>query len=131
MDNNFRYKITLFKSLPGKSMPNEIAIEITVQDVKARLDQKQDMLLLDCREQVEFDTARIESGVLIPMNEIPERVTEIEAYREKPIVVFCHGGVRSLRVTQFLREQGFGQCQSMAGGIHAWSVEIDSSVPTY
>ncbi len=112
-------------------MNENVDVEISVQDVSQRLNQRQEMLLLDCREQHEYDVARIEDGVLIPMNEIPDRVSEIESFRDKPIVVFCHGGVRSLRVTHWLREQGFANSQSMAGGIDAWSREIDPAVPTY
>jgi rhodanese-related sulfurtransferase len=66
----------------------------------------------------------------IPMREIPSRLSELGA-KEGHIVVHCHHGGRSLRVTQFLRQQGFEQAQNMAGGIDAWSVEVDAAVPRY
>ena len=88
-------------------------------------------LLLDCRTAEEYAIAKIEGAVLIPMQEIAVRLSELEPWREKPIIVHCHHGVRSLRVTQFLREKGFSQAQSMKGGIDAWSVEVDPSVPRY
>jgi rhodanese-related sulfurtransferase len=88
-------------------------------------------LLLDCRTADEYAIAKIEGAVLIPMQEISERVSELEPWRDKPIIVHCHHGVRSLRVTHFLREKGFSQAQSMKGGIDAWSVEVDPSVPRY
>jgi rhodanese-related sulfurtransferase len=88
-------------------------------------------LLLDCRTAEEYALAKIEGAVLIPMQEIAERLSELEPWREKPIIAHCHHGVRSLRVTHFLREKGFSQAQSMKGGIDAWSVEIDPSVPRY
>ena len=116
------------------AMSNENAIEVSADDVNQRMTENPagaDWLLLDCREQSEYDTACIAGSSLIPMNEIPDRVSEIEAYRSKPIVVFCHGGIRSLRVTNWLREQGFNSAQSMIGGIDAWSQEIDSNVPRY
>lgn len=88
-------------------------------------------LILDCRTADEHAIAKIEGSVLIPMQEIVERLAELEPWRDKPIVVHCHHGVRSLRVTHFLREKGFTQTQSMKGGIDAWSVEVDPSVPRY
>jgi rhodanese-related sulfurtransferase len=88
-------------------------------------------LLLDCRTAEEYAIAKIEGAVLIPMQEIAERLSELEPWRDKPIIVHCHHGVRSLRVTHFLRDKGFPQAQSMKGGIDAWSVEVDPSVPRY
>ena len=90
-----------------------------------------DVLLLDCREPDEHATARIEGATLIPMREIPERLAELEPWRNKPIVVHCHHGMRSMRVAQFLRDSGFARAQSMRGGIEAWSLEIDPGVPRY
>jgi rhodanese-related sulfurtransferase len=90
-----------------------------------------DVLLLDCREPDEHATARIEGARLIPMRDIPERLAELEPWRSKPIVVHCHHGMRSLRVAQFLRDNGFDRAQSMRGGIEAWSLEVDPGVPRY
>lgn len=91
----------------------------------------QPSLLLDCRTDEEHATARIEGSVLIPMQEIAGRLAELDGWREGTIVVHCHHGVRSLRVTQWLRERGFDRATSMRGGIDAWSAEIDPSVPVY
>lgn len=88
-------------------------------------------LLLDCRTDEEHATARIEGSVLIPMQEIAGRLAELDGWRGGTIVVHCHHGVRSLRVTQWLRERGFDRATSMRGGIDAWSAEIDPSVPVY
>ncbi|MFM7035618.1 MAG: rhodanese-like domain-containing protein, partial [Planctomycetia bacterium] len=88
-------------------------------------------LLLDCRESDERAICRIEGSVLIPMGEIPHRLSELEPWREKPIIVHCHHGVRSLRVATWLRDKGFSQASSMRGGIEAWSLEIDPTVPRY
>jgi rhodanese-related sulfurtransferase len=109
-------------------------IEVSSSDVAEHLentDVPSRPLLLDCRTAEEHAIAKIEGAVLIPMQEIAERLSELEPWREKPIVVHCHHGVRSLRVTHFLREKGFSQAQSMKGGIDAWSVEVDPSVPRY
>jgi rhodanese-related sulfurtransferase len=105
-------------------------IEITVAEVAAAL-QEAAAVLIDCREQEEFAIARIDGARLIPMGEIPIRLAELEPWRDKPIIVHCHHGVRSLRVARFLREKGFSQACSMRGGIEAWSVEIDPNVPRY
>ena len=95
------------------------------------LDEQADFVLLDCREQDEYETARIDGSMLIPMSELVERVTELEPLSEKHIVVHCHHGGRSLRVTNWRRAQGFQQTQNMTGGIDAWSLEVDSTVPRY
>lgn len=107
------------------------ALEIDCRTVKQRLDDKADFLLLDCRESAEYATARIEGSVLIPMSEITDRVQELEAWRSKPIVVHCHHGGRSLRVTLWLRSQGFTDVLNLTGGIDEWSQQIDSTVPRY
>jgi adenylyltransferase/sulfurtransferase len=65
------------------------------------------------------------------MSQLAARVAELEAFRTRPLVVHCHHGGRSLRVANWLREQGFSQAQSMAGGIDQWSLEIDPTVPRY
>jgi rhodanese-related sulfurtransferase len=115
-------------------------IEISVGDAAARLHRKppadrpqpqECTLLLDCRTADEHATARIEGSVLIPMQEISGRLAELEAWRDKPIVVHCHHGMRSLRVAKWLREQGFPLAQSMQGGIDAWSTDVDPAVPRY
>ena len=108
-------------------------IEIDIQQVSALLGQHDaaEFLLLDCREQSEYETCQISGSTLIPMNEVEARLSELEGWKDKPLVVHCHHGMRSLRVANFLRANGFPQAQSMAGGIEAWSVEIDESVPRY
>ncbi len=88
-------------------------------------------LLLDCRTADEYAVAHIDGSRLIPMQELPARLAELESWRDKPIVVHCHHGMRSLKVAQWLREQGFSFAQSMTGGIDAWSAEIDPAVPRY
>jgi adenylyltransferase/sulfurtransferase len=112
-------------------MPAELPLETDCRSVKRRIDSGEDFLLLDCREADEHAAANIVGATLVPMSEIADRVRELESYRPRPVVVHCHLGGRSLRVAQWLREQGFSQAQSMAGGIEAWSQEIDPSVPRY
>lgn len=105
--------------------------EIDVASVKRMLDEEADFVLLDCREQGEFETARIGGARLLPMSEITQRVEELADQRDRHIVVHCHHGGRSLRVARWLRSVGFPHAQSMAGGIDQWSLTIDPSVPRY
>ncbi len=106
-------------------------IEITCQAVQQKLAAGEAFLLLDCREPDEYATARIASAVLLPMSEIGERVAEIESKKHDLVVVHCHHGGRSLRVAMWLRNQGFLQACSMAGGIDQWSKHVDPTIPRY
>jgi rhodanese-related sulfurtransferase len=108
-----------------------LPIDIDVRSVKQLQDKGENFVLLDCREPSEVATAHINGSLTIPMREIPARLAELEPHKAGRIVVHCHHGGRSLRVTQFLRQQGFDQSQNMAGGIDAWSLEIDPTVPRY
>jgi rhodanese-related sulfurtransferase len=108
-----------------------LPIDTDVHSVKQMLDRGERFVLLDCREPNEVATARISGSTHIPMREIPARLKELEPHKDGLIVVHCHHGGRSLRVTQFLRQQGFAQVQNLAGGIDAWSLQIDPSVPRY
>jgi rhodanese-related sulfurtransferase len=108
-----------------------LPLETDCATVKQWLDEQADFLLLDCREQDEYALARIPQAVLLPMSQLVQRVGELEPHRGRRIVVHCHHGGRSLRVAQWLRQQGFDQAQSMAGGIDRWAQQIDRSVPRY
>jgi rhodanese-related sulfurtransferase len=81
------------------------------------------------REPWEYQTAKIEGSRLIPMNEIPARLQELDP--EDNIVVVCHHGVRSANVAAWLRQQGFDNAQTMRGGIDLWAHIIDPKVPVY
>ena len=106
--------------------------EIAPADVKRKLDAGEKLHLIDVREPNEFALAHIEGSELIPMRQIPAELQALEARAdEAPLIVFCHHGVRSLNVVNWLRQQGLDACQSMAGGIDAWSLSIDPSVPRY
>jgi rhodanese-related sulfurtransferase len=109
-----------------------LPLEISVEDVHRGLGSGV-LKLLDCREPMEFATARIEGATLIPMREVPTRLQEVEALAEgaPALVVYCHHGVRSLNVAHWLRQQGVENVQSMAGGIDHWSLVVDTSVARY
>jgi rhodanese-related sulfurtransferase len=106
-------------------------LEISVKQLEEARRQGDELLLLDVRNDDEVAVARIEGSVHIPMRDIPERLAELEPWRERRIVVQCHHGGRSARVQQYLLAQGFANVENLAGGIHAWSLEVDPTVPVY
>ena len=105
-------------------------MEIDPKEVKRRLDAGEKIRLLDVREPFEHQQSRIEGAELIPLRTVPQSLDSLRAAPE-PLVVFCHHGMRSMQVVEWLRGQGLEDCQSMAGGIDRWSLEIDPSVPRY
>jgi len=109
----------------------EYSLNVDCSSVKQMLDDGDEFLLLDCRNPDEFQTVQLEGAQLIPMGELPERVGELEAFRDQRIVVYCHLGGRSLQVTEWLRQLGFNKAQNMAGGIDAWASTIDTTLPRY
>ncbi len=104
--------------------------EVTPSEVKQKLASSEPPMLLDVREPAELQAAQIDGAVHIPMGEIPMRANQ-ELDPDAHIVVVCHHGVRSLNVTNWLRQQGFEKVQSMRGGIERWSREVDPKVPLY
>jgi rhodanese-related sulfurtransferase len=111
-------------------MADEMSLEITPVELKALLDSGGSLRLIDVREPEEHAICRIEGARLIPMRSVPQHLQELDG-EETPIVVFCHHGMRSLSVVEWLRQQGVANCRSMAGGIDLWSVQIDPGVPRY
>lgn len=89
----------------------------------------QDVMLLDVREPHEIAVAAVSGTIVIPMRQIPERLAEIDS--DKTVVVMCHGGVRSMQVAAFLVQNGFENVVNLAGGIDAWSREVDPNIPRY
>jgi len=90
---------------------------------------RQPPLLLDVRENWEFQTAHIESSTLIPMGQIAARAGELDP--EAEVVVICHHGGRSMQVAGFLERQGFSKVYNLTGGVNAWARTVDPSMPTY
>ena len=116
----------------GSEMQINPEWEVHPAQVRESLEKIADLLLLDIRRPDEFAKAHLEGATFIPMNELQTRLEpELSAYKSRPVVVFCHHGSRSLRATAFLRHHGFTNVHSLAGGIDAYSLLIDPSIPRY
>ena len=115
------------KKSPG--FDNKMAQEISVQELKAKLAAGDALVLLDVREPDEVAFVALAGSTHIPMGEIPGRLHELDP--DKEIVVYCHHGVRSLHVANFLAQHDFEKVASLAGGIDAWAAEIESSMARY
>jgi adenylyltransferase/sulfurtransferase len=102
--------------------------QITVSELKRRIDAGEDLFILDVREPFEYQIANI-GGKLIPQGEVPQRLAEID--RDREIIVHCKAGGRSQRIAEFLKQSGYPDVVNVAGGILAWSSEIDATVPKY
>jgi adenylyltransferase/sulfurtransferase len=102
--------------------------QMTVQELKVRRDRGEDLFVLDVREPYEYQIANI-GGTLIPQNEVPQRLAEIDRNRE--IVVQCRSGGRSQRIAEFLAQQGYANVKNLAGGILAWADAIDPKIMKY
>jgi adenylyltransferase/sulfurtransferase len=106
----------------------EKEFEITVEELKARLDRGEDIFLLDVREPHEYQIVNM-NGYLIPLHDLPKRVNELDSARE--IVVHCHRGTRSARAVELLRQLGFRKVKNLAGGIDAWAERVNPELPRY
>jgi rhodanese-related sulfurtransferase len=104
--------------------------EISAIEVKNMLKRGDQFTLLDVREPWELEKSRIENSKDIPMGDIPTRAHQ-ELDPDDHIVVLCHHGVRSLTVTNWLRQQGFEKAQSVRGGIDGWAKTVDPKIPLY
>ncbi len=114
-------------SSSGDLLPTEISPE----ELKDILDSGQSLRLIDCREDDEWHTCRIEGAQLIPLSNFAELIQARLSDHDQHLAVYCHHGVRSMRATMWLRQQGFHQTQSLRGGIDLWSELIDPAVPRY
>ncbi len=103
--------------------------EISARELQRERLAKADLLLVDVREPAEAEIARIDGARNIPLRELPGRLSELPGHGE--IVTLCHHGQRSLKAREILKGAGFANVRSLAGGIDAWSREVDSEVPRY
>lgn len=85
--------------------------------------------ILDVREENELSICRMEGALHIPMAEVPDRYAELP--KDVPLIVFCHHGMRSLKVVEYLKARGLENAINLTGGIHAWANEVDAEMPRY
>jgi rhodanese-related sulfurtransferase len=107
----------------------DLPLQIGPEELQRRFDAGDAVQLLDVREEWEHQIARLDGAELIPLGELPTRAGEFDP--EKPLVVYCHHGVRSYQAVVWLRQQGFPLAQNLAGGIDRWSQVIDPMVVRY
>jgi molybdopterin/thiamine biosynthesis adenylyltransferase/rhodanese-related sulfurtransferase len=119
-----------FCGIRGEEEPesNLVVPEISASELKQRLDQGDELFILDVREPHEYQICNLK-GHLIPLGELPRRVHELDSSHE--IVAHCRSGKRSAEAVDFLRKAGFRKIHNLHGGILAWSTEVDPSVPRY
>lgn len=102
--------------------------DMTVEELKSRLDRGEEIFILDVREPQEYALCNL-GGHLIPQGELPNRIRELDPSRD--IVVHCRTGIRSAQASELLRQMGFKKVRNLAGGIDAWARRIDRSMPRY
>ena len=103
--------------------------EVSVQELKRRLDAGEKFQLLDVREPWEVAIASLPGSTLIPLGQLSERLAELQS--DSDIIVMCRSGGRSRRATEMLNAGGFDRAANLSGGISAWADEIDPTLPTY
>lgn len=121
-----------YEAFCGVNAPSERVSEefqITPEELKAKLDDGGNVLLLDVREPLEWEIAHLDDAVLMPVAQVPHRVNELSTADE--IVVYCKSGARSARVTNFLRDLGFRKVKNLAGGIDEWADRVAPEMPRY
>jgi len=105
--------------------------QMSVDDLAERLRLGRPVHLLDVRQPWEHDAAALPGSQLIPLGELASRLDEVVPADGVPVVVYCHHGIRSLNGAYLLSQNGFGEVYSLAGGIDAWSLRIDPTLPRY
>ncbi len=120
----------VFNQFLGKTPQDPIG-EITVEELKRRMDVKENFLLLDVRELSEYQTVSIPGARLVPLPELQKRAGELETFKKKEIIAYCHFGGRSRKALEILLACGFKNLKNLKGGVDAWALKIDPSCPRY
>ncbi|MEX0994779.1 MAG: rhodanese-like domain-containing protein [Balneolaceae bacterium] len=104
--------------------------EITVQELHLKKKNGDSFFLLDVREPFEYQISNID-GKLIPLDQLSDRLEEIDVQKNEEVIVMCRSGSRSAKATKMLIDQGFSNVKNLKGGVNEWAREIDSSLPIY
>ncbi|MDG6994597.1 MAG: molybdopterin-synthase adenylyltransferase MoeB [Nitrososphaerota archaeon] len=121
-------KLIDYQAFCGVEAKPDVA-SVMPKELSAELSEGKKIMLLDVREPHEFEIVHIGGAKLIPLSELPNRVSELDSADE--IVAYCHTGMRSARATDFLRGIGYKKVRNLEGGVEAWSTEVDPSLPRY
>lgn len=103
--------------------------QLSATELKELLDSGKTPVILDVREDWEYDICHIEPSVHISMSSLPARLDELN--RDDEIIVICHHGARSMQVAGYMEAQGFQRISNLTGGIHEWTESVDPSMPQY
>ncbi len=103
--------------------------DLSPAEFAEKRDADESWQLLDVREAWEIEIVSLPDSIRVPMSQVPQRHTELD--KDRPVAVLCHSGGRSARVAEYLASLGFTQVANIAGGIDAWSQEVDNSLPRY
>ncbi len=104
---------------------------ILPEELKQRLDVGKAPVMIDVREDEELAICHIPGSLHVPMGDVPSRLTELEAHAEEEVVVICHHGIRSASVQRYLLHHGFDNVRNLVGGIDAYAIKADPSIPRY
>ena len=118
---------------PSAPEPVELPLpqvkEMPVEELKAKLDRGETLLIIDVREEWEYNVVHLPQATLMPMNTIPDHIGELDKNAE--IVLHCHHGARSWNVAAYMLQHGFTNVQNLTGGIDAWARRVDRTMKTY
>ena len=106
-----------------------MSFSITPKELKVRIDKGDKLVFLDVREPWENSLAKLEGSDLIPLGTLPQSLSKLDKNTE--IIAYCHHGMRSADATSFLLQQGFPSVKNLVGGIDAWSIQVDGTIPRY
>ncbi len=112
-----------------RGAPKAVGFNVTPTELKAALEARGKVILLDVREPLEYELCHLQGARLMPLGELPQRKGELEP--ESEIIVYCHVGVRSTQAVSYLRRSGFSSVRNLQGGIDAWAREVDPGMPRY
>ncbi len=118
-----------FCGVGGQPTPAAPTAEMTVEELKQRMDRKDDLYILDVRNPEEIQICRLPGSIVIPLPQLGQRMTELDKSREW--IVHCKSGMRSQKAIQLLQSAGFKKTRNLKGGIMAWAQRIDRNMPTY
>lgn len=104
---------------------------MTAVEVQKLLQANVDTVKIDVREDIELTHGVIEGAIHIPMQQIPEKITELEQYKSSTIVIICRSGMRSHQVGSFLEQEGFSDIINLEGGMNSWAADVDANMSVY